>query len=56
MAASKALVVRLSPHDTIATINSFACAVVRDAVVTVPLATARVLAEPVSKGFEEPPE
>lgn len=56
VAASKADVVRLSPHDTIATMSSLACAVVREAVVTVAEAAPRVLAEPVSKGVEEPPE
>lgn len=56
VAASKAEVVRLSPQDTIATISSLACAVVREAVVTVAEATARVFAEPTSKGVAEPPE
>ena len=50
VAASNALVVRLSPHDTIATISSPFCAVVREAVVTVWDAEPRVLAEPTSKG------
>lgn len=56
VAASKALVVRLSPQETIATINSLACAVVRVPVVTVVDAAPRVLAEPVSKGTDAPPE
>lgn len=57
VAASKAEVVRLSPHDTIATINSPACAVVMEAVVTVAEATPSVAAEPVSNGaVAEPPE
>lgn len=56
VAASNALVVRLSPQETIATINSFACAVVIVPVVTVAEATASVLAVPASKGVEEPPE
>lgn len=56
VAASKALVVRLSPHDTIATINSFACAVVRVPVVAVTEAAPNVFADPVSKGVAEPPE
>lgn len=57
VAASKADVVRLSPQETIATINSPACAVVIVAVVTVPEATASVLAVPASKGaVAEPPE
>ena len=56
VAASKALVVNASPHDTIATSNSPAWAVVIVPVVTVPLATARVLAVPASKGaVAEPP-
>lgn len=55
--ASKALVVRLSPHDTIATMSSPACAVVSEPVVTVWEAAPRVLAEPTSKGaVVEPPE
>lgn len=56
VAASNALVVRLSPHDTIATISSPACAVVNEPVVTVTESAPRVLAEPVSKGeVAEPP-
>lgn len=55
VAASKAEAVRLSPALVMATINSPACAVLKPAVVTVALATASVLAEPVSKGVEEPP-
>jgi hypothetical protein len=56
VAASKAEAVRLSPAEVIATISSPAVAVLNPAVVTVPEATARVLAEPVSKGVDEPPE
>lgn len=57
VAASKALVLRLSPHETIATISSPAWAVVREPVVTVVEAAPRVLAEPTSKGaVAEPPE
>ena len=56
VAASNAEVVRLSPQETIATINSFDCAVVIVPEVTVAEATASVLAVPVSKGVEEPPE
>ena len=56
VAASNAVVVRLSPHDTIATINSPGWAVVSEPVVTVCEATPSVLAEPVSKGeVAEPP-
>lgn len=55
--ASKAEVERLSPADTIATINSPACAVSSEPVVAVAEATARVFAEPTSKGaVAEPPE
>lgn len=57
VAASKAEAERLSPAEVIATISSPACAVLNPAVVTVPLAMARVLAEPVSNGaVAEPPE
>lgn len=57
VAASKAEVERLSPHDTIATISSPACAVVSEPVVAVAEATPRVLAEPASNGaVAEPPE
>lgn len=56
VAASKADVERLSPQETIATINSPASAVVMVPVVTVPEATARVFALPTSNGASEPPE
>lgn len=56
VAASKAEAVRLSPAEVIATMSSPATAVLKPAVVTVPEATARVLALPVSKGAPEPPE
>jgi hypothetical protein len=56
VAASNAEAVRLSPAEVMATINSPAWAVSNPAVVAVALATARVLAEPVSKGVDEPPE
>lgn len=57
VAASKAEVERLSPHDTIPTTSSPACAVVSEAVVAVAEAAPRVLAEPVSNGaVADPPE
>jgi hypothetical protein len=56
VAASKADVVRLSPHETIATMSSPSSAVVREAVVAVADAAPRVLAEPTSNGaVAEPP-